>query len=132
MRSRSTSVVLGAAVAAAVCLGATAVDAKCQKLSFLVNDYGKDGPTRDAKGLLDKYVGEWTKGHGIKNYTVGKKDVKCELFLNFVVFDEHTCTASALVCWGDGGPDAPATPASTKPAPAVRKPPAAKTAQVPN
>ena len=82
--------------------GATAADAKCQKLSFLVNDYGKDGPTNDAKNLLDKYIVNWTKEKGIKNYTVGKKDVSCELFLNFIVFDEHTCTASAMVCWADG------------------------------
>ena len=27
--------------------------------------------------------------------------MKCELFLNFIVFDEHTCQASALVCWGE-------------------------------
>ena len=85
MRWRSTPAVLGAAIAATVCLAATAADAKCQRLSFLVNDYGKDGPTRDAKSLLDKYIVNWTKGKGIKNYTVGKKDVKCELFLNFVV-----------------------------------------------
>jgi hypothetical protein len=56
--------------------------------------------------------------------------VKCELFLNFIVFDEHTCEASALVCWGDG--QAPATPASNTPAPAApaAKPPRPK-AQVP-
>jgi hypothetical protein len=121
-----------AAIVATV--SATPAAAKCQKLSFLVNDYGKDGPTRDAKSLLDKYVVDWAKGHGIKSYTVGKKDVKCELFLNFVVFDEHTCTASALVCWGDGvQPGAPATPAAkpaSKPAPASR-PPSAKKVQVP-
>lgn len=128
MRCRSTPAVLAAAIGAAVCLGATAADAKCSRLSFLVNDYGKDGPTKDAKSLLDKYIADWTKERGIKNYTVGKKDVKCELFLNFIVFDEHTCTASASVCWGDGAPT-PATPAA-KPAPAA-KPPAAKKAQVP-
>ena len=27
--------------------------------------------------------------NGIKNYTVGKKDVSCELFLDFIVFDEQ-------------------------------------------
>ena len=74
--------------------------AACQRLAFLVNDYGKDGPTKDAKDLLDKYIVTWTKEKGIAKYTVGKKDVKCELFLNFIVFDEHTCEASAMVCWG--------------------------------
>src|SRR5262245_24647266 len=94
MRSRTVAAALAAVIAAG---SATPAAAKCQKLSFLVNDYGKAGPTRDAKSLLDKYVVTWTKEKGIKNYTVGKKDVKCELFLNFIVFDEHTCTASALV-----------------------------------
>ena len=58
--------------------------------------------------------------------------MKCELFLNFIVFDEHTCEASALVCWG-GGPGAPATPAANTPTPATpaAKPPSAKKAQVP-
>ena len=27
--------------------------------------------------------------------------MSCELFLNFIVFDEHTCKASASVCWDD-------------------------------
>lgn len=130
MRSITTSILLGAAVAAGVCLGATAADAKCERFSYLVNDYGKEGPTRDAKNLLDKHIVKWAAEKGIKNYTVGKKHVKCELFLNFIVFDEHTCTATAQVCWGDGVPDAPASPAA-KPAPAVKKPPSAKKAQVP-
>ena len=129
MRWRTTPAVLAVAIGAvAVCLGATAADAKCKRLSFLVNDYGKDGPTRDAKNLLDKFIASWTKEQGIKNYTVGAKDVKCELFLNFIVFDEHTCTASASVCWGDGEP-AKASPAAN-PAPATKRP-AAKKAQSP-
>lgn len=121
-----------AAIAAAACLVATPAGAACQKLAFLVNDYGKEGPTRDAKNLLDKYIVSWTKEKGIKNYTVGKKDVKCELFLNFIVFDEHTCEATALVCWGDQGAPKPATPAAA-PAPAApaSKPPSAKKAQMP-
>jgi hypothetical protein len=133
MRSRHASAVAVAVAAAAVCLGATAANAKCQKLSFLVNDYGKEGPTRDAKNLLDKYIVDWTREKGIKNYTVGKKDVSCELFLDFIVFDEHTCTASAMVCWADGAPPAPraAAPAAKSPATPAPKPPSAKKAQVP-
>ena len=132
MRLRFSPALSGAAIGIAVCLGATPADAKCHRMGFLVNDYGKDGPTKDAKSLLDKYVVDWTKGKGIKAYTVGKKDVKCELFLNFIVFDEHTCTATALVCWADGAPAAPgaAAPAVKTPAP-ISKPPAAKKAQVP-
>jgi hypothetical protein len=124
-----------AAVAAAACIVATPAGAACQKLAYSVNDYGKEGPTRDAKNLLDKYIVSWTQEKGIKNYTVGKKDVKCELFLNFIVFDEHTCEATALVCWGDapGAPaKKPATPAAA-PAPAAPapKPPSAKKVQLP-
>ena len=131
MRLRFSPALSGAAIGIAICLGATPADAKCHRMGFLVNDYGKDGPTKDAKDLLDKHIVEWTKGKGIKNYTVGKKDVKCELFLNFIVFDEHTCTASAQVCWGEGAPAAPAATPAAKPKPAA-KPPAAKKAQVPN
>ena len=80
--------------------------AACTKLSFTVNDYGKEGPTRDAKNLLDKYAAKWTGERGIKKFSVGPKDVACELFLNFIVFDEHTCTATANVCW-DGAVPAP-------------------------
>ena len=130
MISRTACVALAAV--AAVCSAATPATAACQKLAFSVNDYGKDGPTKDAKDLLDKYIVTWTKEKGIAKYTVGKKDVKCELFLNFIVFDEHTCQASALVCWGDGA-GAPAKPAATTPAPTppAARPPSAKKAQVP-
>jgi hypothetical protein len=93
--------IAGVALGAAV-LAATAAHARCTRLAFSVNDYGKDGPTRDALSLLDKYIADWTRSKGINSYTVGKKDVSCELFLDFVVFDEHTCKASALVCWPDG------------------------------
>jgi hypothetical protein len=83
---------------AALCLAAPA-HAACQKLAFSVNDYGKDGPTKDAKALLDKYIQRWTAEQGIKKYTVSKKDVSCELYLDVVLFDEHTCKATANVCW---------------------------------
>jgi hypothetical protein len=102
-------------------------EAKCTRLAFSVNDYGKDGPTKDAKELLDKYIAQWTAERGIKNYTVGKKDVSCELFLNFIVFDEHTCKAEASVCWGEGEPKAKAAPAA-KPAGKPAAGPAAKSA----
>jgi hypothetical protein len=110
-------VIIAAAAAAVLAGGGSGpADAACKRLAFSVNDYGKEGPTRDAMNLLDKYIADWTKQNGIKGYTVGKKDVNCELFLDFIVFDEHTCKASALVCWP--GPDP--TAAAVKPAGAVK------------
>jgi hypothetical protein len=97
---RRFMVVAGVALAVAAFAG-TEAHAKCTRLAFSVNDYGKDGPTKDAKALLDKYIADWAKTKGIKTYSVGKKDVSCELFLDMIVFDEHTCKASALVCWPD-------------------------------
>lgn len=122
MRSGYTLVGGAVALAIAVFVAPVPADARCTRLAFSVNDYGKDGPTRDAKDLLDKYIADWTRAKGIKTYTVGKKDVSCELYLDFGVFDEHTCKASALVCWPDGkGPaetkSTPATPAATSKAP---------------
>lgn len=112
-----------AIAAAAVVLAAVAApaEARCTRLAFSVNDYGKDGPTKDARKLLDTYIADWAAKQGIKRYTVGKKDVSCELFLDFIVFDEHTCKASALVCWGDGaapkGAGAPAGASASASAP---------------
>lgn len=76
-----------------------AAKGNCVTLGFEVNDYGKDGPTKDAKALLDGYVAKWATANGIKTYKMGAKSVDCKLFLDFIVFDEHTCTASANVCW---------------------------------
>ena len=124
MRRQPVFATLAAACLALLWTGANGAEARCTTLSFSVNDYGKDGPTKDAKDLLDKYIAKWTKENNLTNYTVGKKDVSCELFLNFIVFDEHTCKASAQVCWpGEGGP-APAAPAAGGPL----KQPAAKPA----
>ena len=102
---RSPSSFAAAAVITAVFTGLAALpaSASCTRLGFSVNDYGKDGPTADAKTLLDKYVAKWAGDHKIAKYTTGTKEVKCELFLNFIVFDEHTCRAEATVCW-DGPP----------------------------
>lgn len=125
MRRQPLFATLAAAGLALLCTGAGAAEARCTTLSFSVNDYGKDGPTKDAQALLDKYIAKWTKENNITNYNVGKKDVSCELFLNFIVFDEHTCKASALVCWpGEGGP----APGVAPPASPLLKQPAAKPA----
>jgi hypothetical protein len=66
---------------------------------FLVNDYGKDGPAKDAQSLLDKDIAGWAQKNGIAKYKTGAKSVSCEKFLDFGFFDEWTCTASAKVCW---------------------------------
>lgn len=107
MRSRVAQVLGLAALAAGSLLMAVPAEAKCKKMGFLVNDYGKDGPSKDAQDLLDKHIAEWAAQNGITNYKVGKKDVTCELYLNLILFDEHTCTASANVCWDEGGDSKP-------------------------
>jgi hypothetical protein len=100
MRAKLSLAVASALVSA---LAATApAEAACKRFGFTVNDYGKDGPTNDAKNLLDKHIGEWAAQNGVTAYQTGKKNVSCELFLDVILFDEHTCTASANVCWGDG------------------------------
>jgi hypothetical protein len=103
MRSniRMATVATLAAVVAAI--SALPASAACTRLGFSVNDYGKDGPTKDAKDLLDKHIATTMASRGITKYNTGKKDVKCELYLNLILFDEHTCRAEATVCW-DGAP----------------------------
>jgi len=94
--------VVAALATAATFFAAVAVpaSAECKRYGFTVNDYGKDGTTTDAKNLLDKLIATKMSEKGVKNYKTGPKKVSCELFLNFIVFDEHTCTADATVCWG--------------------------------
>lgn len=74
----------------------------CKTRGFTVNDYGKDGPTADAKRLLDEDIATWSKANGLQNVKIGPKKVDCFQFLNFVVFDEWTCTATAQICWKNG------------------------------
>lgn len=94
------SLVLGVS---AVAFAANEAQARqCTRLAFSVNDYGKEGPIRDAKKALDQYAKRWTQERGIKSYRMGEKTVNCELFLDFGFFDEHTCKAEASVCWGGG------------------------------
>jgi|CXWK01.1.fsa_nt_gi hypothetical protein len=99
MRVATTLLTALAAGAALVTVTALPASAACTRLAFSVNDYGKEGPTRDAKELLDKYIAKKMAEKGVTKYTTGKKDVTCELFLNLILFDEHTCKAEATVCW---------------------------------
>jgi hypothetical protein len=97
----SSSFVAALATAAIFSAVTTApAQAECKRYGFSVNDYGKDGPTKDAKSLLDKLIATKMSEKGIKDYKTGKKSVRCEMFLNFIVFDEYTCTAEATACWG--------------------------------
>ncbi|MEL6299449.1 MAG: hypothetical protein AAFV26_04140 [Pseudomonadota bacterium] len=99
MRHAKTLLALAMTGAMMAAIASPAEARTCTRLGFSVNDYGKEGPTRDAKRLLDKYIASWTKENGIKRYRTGRKKVTCELFLDLIVFDEHTCKASASVCW---------------------------------
>jgi len=92
--------IITAAAGLALLFGASPASAECDTLAFEVNDYGKDGPTRDALALLDKHIVANMAKRGVTKYRVGEKSVKCSLFLDFIVFDEHTCIAQAPVCWG--------------------------------
>jgi hypothetical protein len=104
------------------CLGYDPGAARCTTLAFSVNDYGKDGPTKTPRTCSTKYIAKWTKDNNVTNYTVGKKDVSCELFLNFIVFDEHTSRRVRMVCWpGEGGPAPAASPAASPPPKAAAK-----------
>jgi hypothetical protein len=122
-----------AATVVALAVGTAAADARCTRLAFSVNDYGKEGPTRDALRLLDGHIAKWAAENGIKGYRVGKKTVSCELYIDLIIFDEYTCKAEAPVCW-DGGPatttatsaSAPPKSAAPKAPPAERAPPAPK------
>lgn len=97
----SGKIIAAFGLAATIAVASTvSANAECKRYGFSVNDYGKDGPTKDAKDLLDKMIAGKMSERGVKDYNTGKKSVSCELFLNFIVFDEHTCTASATVCWG--------------------------------
>lgn len=102
-----------AAAGLALVLAASPAVAECDVLAFEVNDYGKDGPTRDALALLDKHIAATMAKRNVKDYRVGEKNVKCELFLDFIVFDEHTCTAHANVCWGKDMKKIKAAPKAT-------------------
>jgi hypothetical protein len=95
LRRRLIAVALGMAAM----VGANAAEAACTKLFYSVNDYGKDGPARDAQALLDTFIAKWAAEKGVKKYRTGKKEVECKLFLDFGVFDEYTCKATANVCW---------------------------------
>lgn len=125
MRLRASSTILGTFLAFGIAAGSA--DAACTRLAFSVNDYGKVGPTKDAKDLLDKYIAKWTAERGIAKYTTGKKDVTCELFLDVGLFDEYTCKAAASVCWpGSNVPaDAAAAAAEAKKTKSAAKPAAA-------
>lgn len=103
-----------AAVMAAPFLMAAPAEAGCTRLAFSVNDYGKIGPTNDAKRLLDGHIAQEMKKRGISNYKTGKKTVTCELFLDVILFDEYTCRAEASVCWGGSGGSSSATKASAE------------------
>jgi hypothetical protein len=100
MRATFNFVAAIATAAAFVATVSLPAMAACKRYGFTVNDYGKDGPTKDAKSLLDNLIASKMSEQGIKDFHTGKKSVSCELFLNFIVFDEHTCTAEATVCWG--------------------------------
>ena len=67
--------VVAALATAATFFAAVAVpaSAECKRYGFTVNDYGKDGPTTDAKSLLDKLIATKMSEKGVKDYKTGPK-----------------------------------------------------------
>jgi hypothetical protein len=142
MRKNKLIAMISAAVAVSTVamMAPTVAEARCTKLAFSVNDYGKQGPIDDAKKLLDVYIAKWAAERGVKQHTVGKKDVTCELFLDVGLFDEHTCKAAATVCWPGNedyanrapipGADAAVKAAASKPAVKTKTATAAKPAPI--
>jgi hypothetical protein len=121
VRSCFAAVVCAAAIAVSLAPFSSA-QAACAKHAYSVNDYGKEGPMRDAKALLDKSIARWAKEKGIKTYRTGKKHVTCELYLDLGVFDEYTCKAVATVCWGAKRAAAPVPAPETTAAIPAEKP----------
>jgi len=100
MRFRLFAAALCSALVLSIISTPTPALAVCKKLGFTVNHYGKEGPTRDAKALLDGYLESWTAERGIKKYRrKGKKTVSCYKFLDFGFFDEWTCKAVQEICF---------------------------------
>lgn len=77
----------------------TQAEARCKRFGFTVNDYGKEGPTNDAKNELDKFIAGWMNKNNIKHYRKTPKKVSCKLFLDVGLFDEYTCRADTTACW---------------------------------
>lgn len=96
---RLYTVTSAVALIAALTLGSASAEARCKKFGFTVNDYGKVGPTNDAKRLLDKTIAEWMTKNNIKNYRTTPKKVECKLFIDVGLFDEYTCRADTTACW---------------------------------
>jgi len=99
LNTASTKKLTRKAAAADASAASPVAGATCRSRSASVNDFGKDGPTADAKRLLDKDIADWSKANGYKNVKVGGKSVSCVQYLNLIVVDEWTCTATAKVCW---------------------------------
>ncbi len=122
MRLRLFTAALSGTIVLSILFTPVPALAVCKKLGFTVNHYGKDGPTEDAKRLLDGYLASWTKERGIKKFrTKGEKTVSCYKFLDLGFFDEWTCKAVQEICFrGKTIPDviakkgAPATTGSIK------------------
>ncbi|MEL7542168.1 MAG: hypothetical protein AAGJ70_00170 [Pseudomonadota bacterium] len=73
---------------------------QCKIVGYEVRDFGKVGPTADAKRLLDERIPKWAKKNGYRGaHKSGKKKVSCKLYLDVGFFDEWTCTATQRVCY---------------------------------
>ncbi len=97
--AKFTSLTVASLMAGLIIFNAGVAEANCKRFGFTVNDFGKEGPTNDAKNLLDKFVAEWMQKNNIKSYRTTPKKVECKLFLDVGLFDEYTCRADTTACW---------------------------------
>jgi len=97
--TKFTAFMIACIIAAPILLNSAPAEARCKKFGFTVNDFGKEGPTADAKRLLDDFIAEWMTKNGISDYRKSPKKVSCELFLDVGLFYEYTCRADTTACW---------------------------------
>ena len=71
----------------------------CHRFAHSTNDYGRIGPTSEAKRLVEVAAKKWAADNKVKTFSMGAKSVKCLLFLDFGLFDEYTCTAEMSICY---------------------------------
>jgi hypothetical protein len=106
-----SKMLLGLAITASLAMIAGAAQAApaakrtqtCETVSAVAAGFGKANVTGFANGNLDNAISaakDRLAGNGAKGFTVSKRAVKCEDYINFggSIGREHKCTATAVLC----------------------------------